>query len=533
MLMIVPNFPLQVQNVKLAGAQKPSPDEKRGAGVQIQDVICFGEPKYFKAPDRERVVIEHGKVQYEDVTLSADKVTIYLGPPINGEVNPVPQATVIAEGHAVLTSKVGRVAASYIEFNYKSKIGRATAANIQAPGLAVDAKTVDIVPGKYILHDVAASSTEPRPVFLINAREITVRVGTDLVANNASLKLFGHTVGRFKRLSKSLDDRVSGLNYPSLTLNSALQPGISTNSSILLDNYTAAAGSYGAESRSYPGYSLQVSRSAIDPGQTAGFITPRTNLDERFGYGYFDNVQVHDLQHEQAYVGADREVISVGTFWNRSTVDRLNSQVFSKPGEVTFEKSLGFGSFKTLSQVSVEDVRLESSKGYLQPDVGYGTDHLRFVGETIVEAPNWKLNPSTTGHLRFVGATFDGGNHSFTWAQAQLGAVHQLPRYFKIGAALALATEIGSPLFLSDRLYSRASLNLRSDFAYGPRKISLIGKYDFDRNRFFDRELYFSQLSGLFEPFVAIRAFPGSFRIGFQLRLDNMLRNPASREELP
>jgi hypothetical protein len=505
--------------------QEPKLPVPAQSGTAEHPVLQFVGQPHFENTSRQVGSVRNGGITYGDSSLVADLVIVYFDEPKPGDQDQTPRGTVIAEGHAVLSNPIGRVAADSLTFNYISKTGHGLKAQMEAPGVIVTAATFNVTRTKYLLHDVVAKSVEHPAVYLIHAKEVVVTVGSSFVAKSATLSLLGRKIYTFPRISKSLDDRVSGNNYPTVSLNSSFQPGLAYNSSLLLNDYTAAAGSYSAAPGSFPSYSAQLSKSSVDPGQTAGFITPRTDLDERLGFGYFDNVNVMNPKTEYDYISAKRETVSVGTFWNRGTIDRLNYQVFSKPIEFSYERSFALGRFRTLTQASIQDIRLESSAGYLQSGVPYGSDHVRFVAQTVLESAPIYLAPATTGHFRLAGSTFDGGSHSFGWIQSQIGAVYRLPRYFRVGAALVLASEFGDPLFVSDHLYSKNGLNLRTDFNYGPRQISLLARWDFDRSRLYDHEVMFSQLSGLFEPFIAIRGFPGSVRLGVQMRVDNVFKS--------
>jgi hypothetical protein len=487
------------------------------------ELRVFGLDRYTLRP-RRTIHATNGGLDYGTSSLKAQSIESWLDEPEPGAADRTPSGTVHAEGEVVLANPVGTLHAATLDLNYYSRTGVAHGASIDVPGLTLEAEEVDVTADRYLLKNVLARSTERHPVYLLRIRKVEVKKGQQVVARQAGLSLFGQHIYTFPRLTKSLDERVSGIGFPTLTLNSAFQPGIAYNSSLLVDQFTAAEAGYNASPGNFPSYSLQLSRSTVDPGQTAGFITPRTDLDERFGYGYFDNVQVRDPKTEFNYVSARRDTVSVGSFWNRGTIDRLNYQVFTKPLQVSYEHAMALGPLRTLTQASVADVRLEASEGYLQQGTPIGSDHLRFEAQSIAETPPWRWSRDITGHYRLVAATYQGGSHTFSWVQSQLGATYRLPRYFRVGGALVMATEIGDPLFLSDRLYSKNGFYGRVDFDYGPRRISVLSRFDFDRNRFFDHEIAYTQLAGLFSPFIAIRAFPAGVRIGIQLRANNIFK---------
>ena len=84
-------------------------------------------------------------------------------------------------------------------------------------------------------------------------------------------------------------------------------------------------------------------------------------------------------------------------------------------------------------------------------------------------------------------------------------------------------------MYPADRLLIRDEGMARLDLDFGPTKMSILEKRDFDRDRWY-REYKASQVLGCMEAFVVARQFPRSYRLGLTLRLDDFFKILRSRQ---
>jgi hypothetical protein len=248
----------------------------------------------------------------------------------------------------------------------------------------------------------------------------------------------------------------------------------------------------------------------------------------RFDFGYFDNLGVASPTTEQKLVAQPRDNLSVDTQYNVQAFDRKGAEVFAKPFEATFERSFGLrDGFALLTDNTVQEIH---SLG--------GSDHTRFLDYSSLEFPMVRLAPQFTLRTRVDGATYQGGNESFSWLHSQFGLVYRPSQSARLGVAYVAGKEFGVPLYQVDELYSVNGLDFRSDFTLGPRGLSLLFKYDTDRGAWYDKEILISQAIGPVMAFARYRTFPSQFIFGAQIRADSVFselfkHNPGRPGPLP
>ena len=464
-----------------------------------------------------------GSITYGQSSISADHILLFKSEQAPSADFPdgVHANTAIARGHVILSDPLGVVQAEDLTFNWDDHTATAHNALINLDGLNVRAGTAHITVDAWVLSDVDGNGGKDDSRYNLHAKRLVIYPGRKAVAYRLRLDAFGRKLLVVKRQEFQLDNRISGLHYPSLTYDGKRGLGLSFNSSILVDPATALAGSYSASPKDLPSYGIQLSESFIAPGQVNGLITPRSELDERFAYGYYDHALIPNTDAEHSYIDAKRDTLSLGSFANVSTTDRIGNEIFTKPWELTYERSLALqGGYVTLSQLRFQDIHLEQ-----------GADHYRFLGSTTIMSPSIYLAKQWRGRVRVDGSTFQGGGTSFSWLHAEAGATYLASKNLRFGGAYVNGGQYGDPLYQADQLYSDHGFNFRADLQYGPRRFSLIEKYDQNRGRFYDRDILIGQLAGPVEPYIEVRTFPSQFRFGIELRFDSLLetlrdRNP-------
>jgi hypothetical protein len=90
----------------------------------------------------------------------------------------------------------------------------------------------------------------------------------------------------------------------------------------------------------------------------------------------------------------------------------------------------------------------------------------------------------------------------------------------RFGAAYVYGSHTGTPSFAIDELFSTRAFHGRVDFDFGPTKLSLLSKFDFEKRKWFDNEIGLSQVLGPIEPFITFREFPRTVTFGVRLRAE-------------
>jgi|GEM_PF-2939592 len=478
-------------------------------------ITYHGKVKILFIPYRATEVLS-GSIQYEVTTLTADQIIVCEDPAYTFKGQPIAAGSGYANGNVVIHDPLGDFTCQNLEFNYNSHTGLAHQAHLVFKGLDMDAETIVVEPNKYILYNVFAKDPSNRGMYSFRMKTITVEPGQMVEAKSVHSKIFGVDLGTYPKAVQGLDQRTLGLRYPTPGYSLSTGPSVNYSSSILVDQLRVLGGGFQLARSSFPSYSLELSSSELSPAKTTGLITPTSDLDNRFLYGYFDNIEVNNPWDEGRYLASRKDTLSAGTFINDQTNDRLKIQTFNEPFVLTFEHG---GSYRGVG--GIVDLHLESINL-----LGQNSEERGVIRGTVAPL-EWSLARNLLVQSRIDTQAFVGG-HAFAWVRSELGLVKLFSPHLRVGAGLELGQEFGNAQFISDRLYSRNGFFFRGDFESGPHRLSIIEKFDSQRDRFYDQEIMIAQLAGLFEPYISYRSFPEAIRIGIQIRFDslfNQLRN--------
>lgn len=485
---------------------------------------------------RQGIVIYSGNVVVtRDVTsVRADRVTIYFessdleGPVLFGlelasHLSPLPFPSLedpealglgtrkgVAEGNVLLTDPDGTVKASRLEFNWDLKTGSATDVEAKIAGVLIKAREALIAPGRYELLD--AEGTSCPDIYYLRSRRVVIRPAEKAVIERPRFSVGPLRLPTLPNQSVSMDQRVTGFRLPTLSFRRGVGMGITWNSGILLDTRTALTAGFNVFPETLPSYGLEIARSDVPPTRSTGLISPRSELSERFSYGYFENVTIKSPENEAGYLSAQRSTISLGSYWNQRALTRTGEARFSKLIDVAYERGGKRGDIAAVGQLRAQHIRQDD-----------GPFRSRLVAQAAVG-----LKPLAPAHGLSSLVRLDlradlSEDSTFGWARLQLGAIFQPTRQIRIGAAYMLGAETGRAEFEVDRLYSTNAFHARADLDLGPTKVSYLAKYDFERKKWYDREYSISQVMGCLEPYVLWRQFPSDYRIGLRLRIDDFL----------
>lgn len=423
-----------------------------------------------------------------------------------------------AAGHVVLLDPDGKLAAENLSFSWmrNAQSGSAKQVHLDIAGVMMEAATAEEIPGQpptLKLQDVYGTSCteEHPPIYAIRSREVIFRPGKEGIIRRPAIYLFGKHIINLPTQRFSLDPRVKGNSWPTIAYKKSGQLGLRWSPNYLLNEQTALSGSF----KAFPGEAfaadLYVTRSFTDPQKARNPITPRSELSERFGTGYLDNIRVDNPVDETADLTEERRTISVGATLNRASFNDQSGVLYTKAPEIVYEQGGPFHGIGYQFALRAQNIQRGDS-GFKQRLVGESTLHPKPValGKNLYLSARWDL------------AAFAGANN-FAWSRVEAGIFATPTKWLTVGAGLGSGSESGTPTFPADRLLIRRMAMYRADLNLGPTKISYLFKRDQDRDRWY-REFYVSQVMGCLEAFVTSRQFPRSYQLGLTLRLDRFFQ---------
>lgn len=463
---------------------------------------------------RETVTFRDGvKATFGQEVLTADSLTLY------------PQEKRgRAEGHVLLVDPDGTLSAEDLSFSWNPGGKAAAGRNVRLDmaGVLIEAATARSIAGDpptLIFTDVQGTScgNERTPLYQIHSPRVTFTPGKEGVIRKPTLYLFGHRIATLPTHHFSLDPRVRGIPLPGLAIRQNGDLGIGWTPSFLLGPQTAFSGNV----RAFPGEHFTadayVTRSYLSAQRATSLIMPRSDLSERFSGDYFNNVRVQTPQRADQALRSERQTLSVGTSWNRASLNDTNSDTYSKLLEGVYEVGGPMGNLGYQTTLRVQQIRRE--------DEPFKT---RLVGQGTVGRATLPLGGKLFGEARLDAATFLGTT-AFGWVRAEAGAYTSPTPWATVGVGYAHGTEFGDSMYPMDRLLIRDLGTVRADFDLGPTQISYLLKRDFDRDKWY-REYAVTQVMGCLEAFVISRQFPRSYQFGVRLRIDEFLERLRSRK---
>jgi len=432
-----------------------------------------------------------------------------------------------ASGHVVLTDPAGSLSANDLQFSWLPTARSGTASNVHLDlaGVMMNAEKAQTIPGKpgepdsYVFTNVYGTSCarERTPLYAIRSPKMEFHPGKEGIIRHPTLYIYGRKIATLPTHRFSLDPRVHGIPLPGIALGKG-KVGFLWAPNFLIDKNTAA----NINVRSFKGEHIlataYVSRSFLAPQDAFNLITPHSDLSERFGGSYFDNVRVDTPAGGAGSLRSKRDTLSLGSEWNRTSLNDPSKAVYSKFLEAVYEKGGPVGE-KWGYQYSLraQDIR--------RNDEAF---HTRALGQGSVGPEPIRLATSLYLEPRLDVATYLGTT-SFGWGRLETGIFANITHYMTLGVAYSHGEEFGTPMYQADRLAIRNEAMGRLDFDLGPRKFSLLQKRDYDRGKWY-REYMVSQVLGCVQAFIVSRQFPRSYQLGITLRLDDFFRILRSRK---
>ncbi len=471
-----------------------------------------------KATDDELTVL-YGSWSYDAATDTfnfADGVRVLYGKSVLTSerltVRPGEVKKLRAEGKVRLTDPDGQFNADDLEICWKvgSQTGTATNVVARIADATITAEKMDIKPDRFEFHNVTGTTCLRRTAtYMLTARNLVVIPGSYAVADRPTLYLFGKKIIDLPIRRYSLDRRSEGVKIPAITYRQGFGVGVSWTSGFLINTQTNLTVATSFFRRLRPSYGLLWTRSFVPTNSSTALVAPRSEILERFNYGFLDSIENPSPEAESNSLRVRRSTLSVGTTANETAIGLgYNTQV-SKILDAAYEIGGNVHGWGLLGTSRFQTLR-ENNDAYSTRGSFRGT----------ISAPVKQVSKTVSNFNRLEIGTFVG-TKQFTWGILQSGVTYHPGTLWSLSAGAFASQGFGTPEFKSDQLFATRGMIWRIDYRSKLTKISFLRKWDVNR-KWFDQEYLVSQAVGCVEPYVLYRQFPGDFRVGIRLRLDDI-----------
>jgi hypothetical protein len=419
-----------------------------------------------------------------------------------------------AKGHIRVVDPDLKMTAENIDFSWLKgqEFGHAEKVDAHLAGAYLIASAVDILPDHYDFFDVQATTSGGHPpIYEVDATKLSIYPGNYGRAENAMIKAGGFRSPRLRVYRFNLDKRVDGLGIPSVSYEKSNGVGIAYAPSFLINHQTNISTNFGASAASIPRYGVQVTHTFVPENVVnQGRITPSSDLDQRFGFGYFDDVLVKSPESEYAYERLIRNSIGIDSEVNQGATERLPGGSITKAVEVVYERGGKVADLGGILHARLQSVREQGQTSFI--------DRLELDGS--LSAPPIPLNRYAETVIRFDGQGFLGDNQ-YAWVRSETGIAVRPVKQVRLSAAYIAATDFGHPDLTIDQLYTKGGLYFRGDLMLGPTRASYLVKFK-ENGEVYDNEYEISQAVGCFKISLLSREFPAQYRLSVDLRFDNL-----------
>ncbi|MBX3117652.1 MAG: LPS-assembly protein LptD [Fimbriimonadaceae bacterium] len=449
------------------------------------------------------------KAYYGPTVLTAEKLTLYMK---DGEERGV------AEGDVRIDDPDGMILAQRFEFNWALGTGNAQDVEVHVDRLVVKAESIDVMPDAWTLKNIVAMPCPDEPGRItISGDSAVVRPGKSGVVRRIALNVFGKKVLSLPKHTFSLDSRSQGISMPSLSVRPGTGVGVTWSSDIPVAADTFVSGSFSSFTGRRPRTDFMLSQDLLKGGSERS-VRPGSELGDPFSDSYLDNVLVKSPESEHKRLSARVFTAGIGSAWNLSSGGSLGGGGISKPWDIAVEMGGTVGPLATTAQIRYQRIG-ENGGGYRN----------RAVVSSTVGIPAYSVNSQLSTLARFDARMYLG-NEKFGWMRGTAGLLWKPAKELQIAVGRTFTVDTGTPSFSFDDLDRKHTWITRADLELGPRKLSVIGKYDSERSTLYDREVFLSQVAGCFELYLLYRQEPRRFGIGFQFRAFDVFERLKSRD---
>ncbi len=429
----------------------------------------------------------------------------------------------VADGGVRLLDPEASLTTESINFNWGEKTGEAQNVSIIADNVRIKAGRLLIEPGTWYLFKVRATlSRRDNPNYEVLAERVRIHPGDYGIAEHLGLEIFGSKLGWIGETRFDLDPRVTGFKIPSVTNKRGAGMGISWDSSFLLSDKMAIDAYANSFPQNLPGYGLQLSFTEIDPAKVYKKIRPRSDLSERIGGSFFDNITVKTTTREQNGMRDPKMTFALGTLWNQSTFARAeNSDTVSKMYDAIIESTGEAGGLGLSATGRIQRIRPDRDTSFID----------RATLLTTVGTPQWQLADNFHFGIRVDGFGTYSKNAEFGWVRVQPRLTYAPNQHVQVGVAYSHGEQFGVPEYEFDPLPRTRMAHARIDLNSGPYTIRYLWRYDTLEQRLFDTQYELALVAEAFEPYIVFRTEPSDFRMGIRFRIDGF-RNRLSRRNV-
>jgi hypothetical protein len=419
----------------------------------------------------------------------------------------------LARGAVHLIDPDGTLDADDALFSWEPEKRYILASNVlvKIAGAEIRARHADLRNGRWTLTDFYFTTDRLRPpLYSITGSSIIIYPGRYATIKSPELSIFGQRVYGLPEETINLDPRATGFRPPNPELRGGAGIGMNWMSGFLIDKSSTIELHADSYPGSRPGDGLVLTRSFTDPNLATRIIEPRSEFGQRFSYGYFESVLVSAPEGEAGYMGEKRSSLSFESSQNNGVSARgATDENFTLPAAVEYEQGGQSHGFELLNEFRLEQIDAVSGKGVA-----------RGVASSSVDLPAVHLGKSFEYITRLDASAFMS-DHGFGWAKITSGLVYKPVSWLQFGLGGTAAFQTGRPDFDIDPLYALNGIAARMDYVLGPRKFSVMDRYDAHLG-WYDQEYTFTQAMGSLEAFYIYRRYPGDSRYGIMLRLDSI-----------
>ncbi|HWA82952.1 MAG TPA: hypothetical protein VG820_05945 [Fimbriimonadaceae bacterium] len=411
-----------------------------------------------------------------------------------------------AIGHVQIVDPEGVITAAFFKYNWTSHVGSAQNVDVTVSSLHLTAESADLQPNLWTLHNVGGTGCKMKtPLYYIHARELLVRPSVGITAIRPQLSILGQKLLTLPRQTLAFNGGGSSIDLPYPTVRSGSGLGVNWTNEWSIDPQTSLYTKYAIFHQSLPFYNGTLMRSGIrgvDPEPL------RTEIGDRFTFGYFDSIQVRDPKSEQQYFKSRRFDYGIGSTFGADAKDTTSADdKIDKPIELLVQASGAYRGFGAFGLVRAQQVKISG-----------GETTNRLILEQNLLTPTLSLGKNLSLYARGDAAQFVGGNN-YRWLRGQVGLVYQPVEPVRVGVSYTAAKDFGQPDFSYDAPLRFRELSFRADLDFDTTQIRVLVKYDPTNRGIFDREFYFSRVVGCLEPYVVYRERPHKFFLGIKLPL--------------
>jgi len=417
--------------------------------------------------------------------------------------------TAKATGHVRFDDPDGNLTADSLSYDWTPGKIHGTAENFVAHlvNVTIRAARAEITQDKYELFDVSGTSCRlDPPLFALKTRHLTLYPESYGKAERPSIDFFGHRLLSIPDRTFNLNPRTEGFNPPSVSYRRGNGFGVSFRSGFLLSGKTDLVTTYSSYPGALPSYGVVYTQSLLPAEKIAHIVTPRSELSERFSFGYLENILVEHPEDEASFLHRTRKSFGFDSLWNQSSTGRSDPAHYTKPAEGVFETGGLLGTIGYYGQARLQTIRRNDE-----------ATNTRLVLAGSAGLPSRTIGPHLSTLARVDSSLFVGPNYG--WARGIAGVVYRPVTQVTLSTGGYVSQDFGQSQYAIDPLYSKNGLVFRGDLNLGPTKISYMTKWDHALG-WFDREYTASQVVGCLEPFVVYRQNPNTYNIGLRFRLD-------------